>query len=329
MKILFKNAKAYVSKDNFVDAVLVDAGRIAKVGQEDDVIKNLSPGDMEVIDCGGRTLVPGFNDSHMHLFGLGQNLRQAELGRAESVEDLITISREFMKEYPERVKKGLYSAGWNQDYFHEPVMPQRADMDKISVDIPVCLERACGHIVVGNSKLIEIIKAAGIEVTGEEESTGIFREGAGKVAKEMVPGPGEDEIADAVLAAMKRCASFGVTSVQSNDAQFVFKDHTLVNRILDRLYGGEDYIPAPIRYRQQISFESPSDFKKAIDAGVFEKSDGKSGDIEENGNKTGEKWIYNGPLKLFADGSLGARTAHMRNGYADDPGNYGVEAISY
>ena len=43
---------------------------------------------------------------------------------------------------------------------------------------------------------------------------------------------------------------------------------------------------------------------------------------------TGNKWFQNGPLKLFADGSLGARTAHMRNGYADAPDNKGIQTIT-
>ena len=342
MMIFFKNAKVYVNRDVFAEAVLVDGDRIVSVGSEEAVTKSLSlcNGNAEMIDCEGRTLVPGFNDSHMHLFGLALNLRQANLSAAESVEDVIDISQKFMEDYPERVARGLYAAGWNQDYFDDPVMPLRRDMDRISTDIPVCLERACGHIVVGNSKLIEIMKNAGIRVTHEEEETGIFREDAGKVAKEMVPGPAEDEIADAALQAMKRCAMFGVTSVQSNDAQFVFKDHGLVNRVLDRLYNrnngasadaemGSDF-PAPIRYRQQISFESPADFIDAVKSGVFSSDKtGLSDATPGGGGKECVSWLYNGPLKLFTDGSLGARTAHMRNGYADDPGNYGVENITF
>ena len=326
--ILFKNAKVYVNRDEFAEAVLVDGDRIVSVGSEEAVTKSLSlcNGDAKVVDCEGKTLVPGFNDSHMHLFGLGLNLRQADLFVAKSVEDVISISKKFMEDYPERVERGLYAAGWNQDYFDEPVMPLRRDMDRVSTEIPVCLERACGHIVVGNSKLIEIMKDAGITVTAEEEETGIFRENAGKVAKEMVPGLREDEIVDAALQAMKRCAMFGVTSVQSNDAQFVFKDHGLVNRVLDKLYGPEH--PAPIRYRQQISFESPADFAEAVKSGTYSPDKTGPSDAALGGSES-VSWLYNGPLKLFTDGSLGARTAHMRNGYADDPGNYGVENITF
>ena len=71
-KTLFYNAKVYVERDTFAEAVYQEDGWIKAVGSNEDV-KALAAPDAEMIDCGGRTLVPGFNDSHMHMCFTGEN----------------------------------------------------------------------------------------------------------------------------------------------------------------------------------------------------------------------------------------------------------------
>lgn len=315
MRTLFKNAKVYVDEGYFEQAVLVEDDRIIAVGSEDAVgsLEN-----QKVIDCGGRTLIPSFADSHMHLFGLALNLSQAKIAGARSVKEIVEICRAFAAENPERVKKGLYSAGWNQDLFidyeHDSLqnkMPSIEDADAISMEFPVCLERTCGHIVVCNHRLLEMMEEEGHKLTEEQRRTGIFTEGDVKAPKELVTRFTKEELAELVIDAMKRCASFGLSSIASNDAEFVFKDHDLVEGALDLIFKKGR---APIRYRQQISFESVDAFRKAFSDGAF--------------LQPAAQWFTNGPLKLFADGSLGARTAHLRAGYADDPDNHGIETSS-
>ena len=125
MKILFKNAKVYIEKGQFEQSVLVDGDRIAAVGSNEYVEtaanmadKSLAGTDnanaaLKVIDCEGRTLIPSFADSHMHLFGLALNLSQAKIQGAGSVEEIVDICRSFADENPDRIRKGMYAAGWN------------------------------------------------------------------------------------------------------------------------------------------------------------------------------------------------------------------------
>lgn len=312
MKTLLINAKVYVEKGKFESAVLVEDGIISFVGADEEAMANAGD-DVTIIDCSGNTLVPGFNDSHMHLFGLAKKLSQVSMDDLESVEHMVQRCREYMTANPAEVKHGLYAAGWNQDYFSEEKrMPEKADLDKVSGEIPVCLERTCGHIIAGNSVLVKMLEGSGMALTEEERERGIFREEACKKARSVIPDPGKELLSEMVLDAMNRCASFGVTSVQSNDAEFVFSDHELVEGALEILYGEGK---AQVRYRHQISYGSPEFFAEDVERGTFEKD-------------TCSPMYTNGPLKLFTDGSLGARTAHMKNGYADDPGNFGLETIT-
>lgn len=307
MKTLFKNAKVYLGRDEFADAVLVDGGKIAAAGGKAFVSAGA---DAKVIDCGGKTMIPAFSDSHMHLFGLALNLSQAKIADAKSVEDIVSRCRQFMNDHPERTGMGMYAAGWNQDLFTgEKRMPSKQDANAVSEEIPVCLERTCGHIVICNDRLLEMLEENGTVLTEEQKATGIFTEAEVKKPKDLITGYGARELAEMVLAAMERCASFGVTQVASNDAEFVFKDHDLVEDALKYIYDND---LAPIRYRQQISFGSPGEIE-----------------MDRFGRLTENEWYQAGPLKLFTDGSLGARSAHLRGGYADDPENHGIETMTY
>ena len=333
MDILFKNAKVYIEKESFAKELLVTDGRIAKIDPKE------YPEDVSVIDCGGKTLIPGFSDSHMHLFGLALKLGQPETGSCESVEDLVQRCRDFIKANPESTAKGLYAAGWNQDLFKgEKRIPSLSDVDAVSDEIPVRLERTCGHIVCCNSRLLEMLEREGMDLTEEQRRTGVFTEGDVKAPKELITKYSVEELAPMVLKAMKRCASLGVTSVASNDAEFVFRDHDLVCGSLAYIY---DNNLAPVRYRQQISFSSFEEFAAGEKEGAFvnagtgkdaaeDVTESAAESIKETGFGciTGNKWFQNGPLKLFADGSLGARTAHMRKGYADNPDNKGIQTIT-
>ena len=65
-RIVLHNAKVYVEKGHFEEAILIDGTRIKAVGKNDDILKIGE--DAEIIDCKGKTVIPGMNDSHMHFF---------------------------------------------------------------------------------------------------------------------------------------------------------------------------------------------------------------------------------------------------------------------
>ena len=156
-KTVLHNGKVYVEKGDFREAVLVEDGIIAMVGSNEEILE--AAGDAKKIDCEGRTVIPGINDSHMHILMVGEMLSEAQIGDSKSIDDMIERCKKFAAENPELVKKGMHSQGWNQDLFTEGEvrLPNRHDLDKISTEYPIVLERVCGHTCTLNTKALEML----------------------------------------------------------------------------------------------------------------------------------------------------------------------------
>ncbi len=319
-KIALKNAKIYVEKGVFAQALYAEDGIIRAVGKNEDVLPLC--GDAQIIDCGGKTVVPGFNDSHMHLLMVGIGMAQADITKATSADHLVEIGKAFLESHPQARKRGIQAVGWNQDLFvGDKRLPTRWDLDKISADIPIILERVCGHVVTVNSKVLELMgvtkdspqfPGGTWEKDDNGEPNGILTELTCYRANAVFQPYSDEEYTQMFLMAAEHALSRGVTSVQSNDVGSAPMPLDTVFRVIRDIYANNR---CPLRYRHQMTFPSPEAFAR------WAESDKKQY-LCENDRLT------LGPLKLYKDGSLGARTATMRQEYRDDPGNFGVEALS-
>lgn len=322
MKKVLHNAKVYVEKGVYAQAVLVEDGLIAKVGTDEEVLK-AAGSDAEITDCGGKTLIPGLNDSHLHFMQTGEVMNQAQIDGVSSIDEMIEICKEFAEQHPEQVKTGLHAIGWNQDLFTDSDrLPDRHDLDKISTEFPIVLERVCGHIVSTNTKLIEMLGIDGNSpqfpdgdfLIGEDGyPNGIFTANACNIAKAIVPDFTMEERRKILIDTMKDAVAHGLTSVQSNDVGTTFMDGPAAFKMFHDVYDSGE---ALLRYRHQVCFNDFEEFKAYLTEGEFAK-----------GSYSEDSWLTLGPLKLFKDGSLGARTALMKNGYEGDPDNHGLEWI--
>ncbi len=314
------NGKIYLERDRFAQALLIQDGIIAAVGKQEDILARAK--DAAIYDCGGRTVIPGLNDSHMHLLHVGEQLERVDITGCTSVEDLVQRCRAFLETHPNARKNGLHSVGWNQDLFDEPRIPTRQDLDRIATDIPIVLERICGHILSTNTRAIELLGLTAdspqyvggtFELGQDGQPNGVFTENACRYAIDLIPGFSLEEQEALLLRAMDYAVSHGLTTVQSNDAgtscSVAFGPRFFA--MIRQLYARN---AAPLRYRHQVCFQHPDQFGEFLRSGE-----------REHPAYHGESWLTMGPLKLFKDGSLGARTATMRQEYRDDPGNYGVE----
>ena len=130
-KLALFNGKIYVEKGVYAQALWAEDGVIVGVGKNEDVPAEFHA--YEVIDCGGKTVIPGLNDSHLHLIQIGTRLAQAPIKKATSMDHLVEIVKNFMAENPQLTARGVKAAGWNQDLFtDEKRMPTRWDLDRIS-----------------------------------------------------------------------------------------------------------------------------------------------------------------------------------------------------
>ena len=321
-RLALKNGKIYVERDVFAQAVLMENGRITAVGGNEDIAA--LAGDARVIDCGGRTVIPGLNDSHLHLIQIGTRLSRAEIAGSSSIDDMVQRVKAFMAAHPQACARGLAATGWNQDLFRdEKRMPNRYDLDRISTDIPIVLRRVCGHVATANSRALELlgmsqkpgrVEGGTIEVDENGVPNGIFTEAAAGLPDSVLPQADLKDARRDFLTGAQYALSHGITSVQSNDAGNSSYPRDAVIDMISTLYQENG---CPLRYRFQISFDSPEDLQQFIDAGGYARSLGADPDM-----------LAFGPVKLFKDGSLGGRTGTMRQGYLDDPGNFGVETTT-
>ncbi|MHC1719439.1 MAG: amidohydrolase [Clostridiaceae bacterium] len=315
MKTILKNGKIYVEKDNFQEAILVEDGTIGQVGSNNEILKYDAD---RIIDLNGKTVLPGFNDSHLHLSLVGESMNSFDLTSARSIEEIVERGRAFLEKH--RDVRAIYARGWNQDYFisGEKRMLERSDLDKISAEIPVALERVCTHVVVGNTKAIEVlgidensvVEGGEIEIGNDGKPNGIFKENAVRLIKSAMPEKDKSEIEKEFLLAANYALSLGVTSVQSCD--IMSNDSKKMFAAIHEIY---DQKKVKLRYRHQFNFKDIDDFKEYLET-------------EYKTGKYDERFLSRGSLKLFKDGSLGARTAYLSRDYEDASGTRGVEALS-
>src|SRR5699024_6813345 len=194
----------------------------------------------------------------------------------------------------------------------------RHDLDKISTEIPIVFTRVCGHMATGNTKALEILKVdentrvdgGVIELDDEGNPNGVFSENATSLLDEAIPSKTDEDITGEFLKASDYALSVGITSVQSCDA--AGKDFQRLFDIISNIYKGER---TKLRYGHQFNFQDIEDFESYLET-------------EFRNDDYDEKFLSKGALKIFIDGSLGARTALMLEDYADAPGTKGVEVLT-
>ena len=316
MKTVFINGKFYVEKGVYAQAVLVEDGIFAKVGTEEEV--RAAAGDAEVVDCGGKTVIPGLNDSHCHLLGVAQGRSYVPIMGSNSIEEVIRRGQEFLKKHPNA--KGLKAMGWNVVDFVEGEQRNllRQDLDKISTEIPIGFTRACGHMAVYNTKALEL---AGVDENTAQVEGGVFEteengypngrfsEKAKELVSHMVPEPSIEQVVDSFYEVMEYANAHGLTSVQTNDPGQV-NSHAEVFAALHALH---DAGKLTVRYHTQSNFATPAEFEAYMEG---EAKDPRYDDV-----------LSRGPLKIFKDGSIGSRSALLREPYLDDPQNKGVIVV--
>lgn len=315
LKTILHNGKIFVEKEVFVEAILIEDGLVKSIGLNNFILGLDAD---KVIDLQGKTVIPGLNDSHLHITMIGESMNACNLVDAKSIEEVIETGRDFLKANPNT--KVLIGRGWNQDYFTkgEKRLLTRYDLDKISREIPIVFDRVCIHVSSGNSKTIEIlgvdkttsVEGGEIELTKDGLPNGVFKENAVRLIQSVIPKKTKADIQNDFLKGMEYAISLGLTSVQSCDV--LDKNYSSVFEAIQNLVD-EDKLK--FRYRNQFNFQDIEDFK------IYLETENVNGRYDE-------KFYSKGTLKLFKDGSLGARTALLKEEYNDDKGNVGVEALS-
>lgn len=296
MKVLIKRCTLWPKG---AGSVLVSDGRIERLSQDETL--PTAEGAVE-LDAAGGTLLPGLTDSHCHPFELGWLRRNVDLRGTAN----ITALRMRVAARVQRLAPGTWvqGMGWDHEAFEEGRLPNRSDIDDVSRNNPVILGRVCGHIGLLNSRAID---ALGLEaMTGPEYErdlggalTGIVKEEALVAAYAKAPRGSSADCAADLSAVEFEAARYGLTCLHNLVSPDGYREE------LDGLTKLATEGRLLLRHRAYVP---PAALE--LVASVNEKM------RESNARING--------VKLFADGSLGARTAALREPYTDDPGNSGL-----
>ena len=154
MKTLFNNGSIHtMNGTEVVHSLLVEDGRILAVNCD------APAGECQVVDLQGKTVLPGFHDSHEHFLCYATDKEKINFFGTRSLEEMAERTRRYIAD--RGVKKGewIQGGGWNENEFDVPVLPSRQDLDKFCPDNPAIFARACCSVAVANTAAL---KAAGI-----------------------------------------------------------------------------------------------------------------------------------------------------------------------
>lgn len=220
--LIVHNAKVYTADalGSMAEALAVRGNQILRVGTEREIMRLRRP-QTTIIDARGATVLPGFNDAHVHFIEGGLALDEANLLGASGLEDLLGRVSVWATAHPER--GWVLGRGWSYDQLGNRT-PARQQLDAIVRDRPAALLSADGRSLWVNSRAL---KAAG--VTGRTpnpaggaivrdartgEPTGLLHEAATTLVSRAAPAPTREDRARALRAAIDAAHAYGITSVQ-------------------------------------------------------------------------------------------------------------------
>lgn len=286
-------------------AIAVRGDRIQAVGDNAEILKLKGP-QTQVIDVGGKFLMPGFNDAHVHLSEGGSQALNVDLVGVKSLEEF----RERIRAKVAKAAPGdwILGGGWDETMWPVKTVPTRWDVDEVSGDHPMFLGRVDGHIAVANTRALQLAsitiasrdpKGGKIDRDANGQPTGVIRETARQAVYDAIPAPTHDKRRQAMETALVQAAQWGVTSVQDNSATWedfqvleeIEKDGKLTARV-------SEWLP----------------FNDSVDQLESKRKHHPASDL----------MLHTGMLKGFMDGSLGSHTAALLEPYSDDPKNSGI-----
>jgi len=201
------------------DAIAIEGNRIKGIGRWDDLKSMMQP-NTEVIDAGGKTIMPGFNDSHIHIWKVGNlDTFMLDVRKASSLDEMLGMIETYHQNNPHL--KWITARGFNEAGWKEGRMPDKNDLDKVVKDKPVYLIRTCAHIAVANTRALELsnitaitpVADGGVMYKGADgKPNGIFSETALGLVGKNIPAYTKDELKIMVKAARKQLYRFGITA---------------------------------------------------------------------------------------------------------------------
>ncbi|MBO8177207.1 MAG: amidohydrolase [Bacillus sp. (in: Bacteria)] len=292
-----------------VEAVYTSNGVIQGVGPLTQLEQMFSSSIEQRIDLKGATMLPGLVDSHMHLIGLGEMLHRLDLSTCRSKKELLTKVREKVNE----TKDGewIIGEGWNENLWADADELTRWDLDPITNIHPILLKRVCRHALVVNTVALNLCGITeqtkepfgGVIERKNGALSGVFKDDAQQLIFNRIPKASIAYLEDALKRAIEHCWKHGIVGGHTEDLSY-YSGFKTTYQAFHHVIHESDY---PFRAHLLVHHHVIDDWYK-----------------EGHTYLSGTPFIRFGAMKIFADGSLGGRTALLSVPYADDPSTQGV-----
>jgi predicted amidohydrolase YtcJ len=308
--LYFLHGRIYTNdpQQPWASAMAIREGKISCIGGIEQIMLECGGGNenAEIVQLGGRFVMPGFNDAHVHLGSAGADMLAVGLNGAASVEQLQKRVADAVAQHKEG--DWIVGSGWDHTLWPDRKFPNKQELDAVAPKNPVLLTHISGHVAVANSlalKLAGITKDTANPKGGEFEHgedgelTGMLKEGpAISLVAQYVPDATPEQRRHGIELVLADLAKNGVTSVQDNSEW----DDFLTYRDL------KDEGKLTVRITEWLHFTLPlSELQN----------------MRSEGGLT-DTWLRTGALKMVTDGALGSRTAAMLAPYSDDPSTSGI-----
>jgi predicted amidohydrolase YtcJ len=302
--LILYNGRVYPTVDPHArfEALAIWKGVVTDLGSDRNILTLKGP-ETEKKNLHGGVVLPGFCDSHIHLLNYGMLLRTLDLSKVRSIEEM--KKRVEITSLREKENSWILGRGWDDEKLREDRYPNKYDLDE-ATSHPVLLKRVCGHVAVANSKALTF---AGItQDTPDPEGgiivrdsngvpNGVLKERAIELMEKVVP-QSVNETRKALTTASRQLLKLGITSIHCivSDSNELVELRKLKDdgEILQSIYA---IVPLAL-------------FDQLTDLGLS--------------TEKGPEGFRIGGVKLFLDGSLGARTAALNAPYGDEPGSSGM-----
>jgi predicted amidohydrolase YtcJ len=304
--VILTNANIWTGNDQqpTARALAVIGDRIVAVGNSDE-IERWRDSRTQNIDAGGKLVIPGFNDAHVHFVDGGRQLDNVDLKDAPTVQ-------EFARRIGDRARatapgEWILGGDWDDQMWTPAQLPVKELIDPVTPTTPVFVSRYDGHMALANSVALKLagVTAATQEIPGgaivrdaHGEPTGILKDAAMSYVNKVIPPLKPEQRLRAIKRALEHAASLGVTSVQHMNPDYadiaMYGSLAARGELTARIYA------APLE----------TDWQDQARIGVH--------------RAFGSPFLRIGALKGYADGSLGSTTAYFFEPYTDAPGVKGL-----
>ena len=297
--LIIVNSEIYTANENnqIAKSIAVKDGKIIEVSSENLVSKYEAN---EILDANGKTILPGFIDSHCHFYNLGLDQQVVDLRGTTSFEEIIErlIASDLNNQ-----SDVILGRGWDQNDWDNKQFPVNTELNKVFKNKLVVLERIDGHAYIVNDNALELagidqntLVRGGLVLLKDNKPTGVLIDAPMSMVDKVLPEKSIREKVNALKQAQEISFSYGLTTV--SDAGL----STEIINVIDSLHKSEEL---KIKIYAMVSV-SKKNIQRLKKTGII---------------KTPKLNVRS--FKVYGDGALGSRGAALKKPYCDDPHNYG------